>query len=76
MRRLKGITMDAYEIMTDALTSRWAQCVVDFEGDNTLVDVVISDNVIIKSYDSVVNFDLGGKLASLELNEFVELSVM
>lgn len=76
MRRLKGITMDAYEIITDALTSRWAQLVCDHEESDDLVDVILSDNVIIKSYDSVVNFDLGGKLASLELNEFVELSVM
>lgn len=77
MRRvLKGITMASYETLTDALTSRWAKEVYESDGESGLYDVIISENVIMKSYSTHVNFDLAGKLAALENCEFVSIEII
>ena len=77
MRRvLKGITMASYEMLTDALTTRWAKEVSESDGESDLYDVIISESVIMKSYSSHVNFDLAGKIATLENCEFVSIEII
>lgn len=77
MRRvLRGITWASYDMLTDVLTSRWAKEVYESDGESDLYDVIISESVIIKSYNAQVNFDLAGKIATLENCEFVSIEII
>ena len=72
MRILKGISYEQYEVLADDLTSRFAECVVESEGD--LLDVKLSSNVIVKCYDDHISLNLGGKIATVDYADFVEFT--
>ena len=72
MRILKGISYDAYDMLVYDLTPRFAKCVIESEGE--LLDVELSQNVIVKCYNDHIRIDLGGKYATLDLEDFVEFT--
>lgn len=72
MRILKGISYDIYDVLVNDLTSRFAKCVIESEGG--LLDVELSENVIVKCYDNRITLDLGRNFAFLDYDEFVEFT--
>ena len=60
-----------HRYLVDALGENYAKK-VDYEGE--LVDVLLSDNIMIKCNDGVT-LDRGGKLATLPLTSFHYISI-
>ena len=58
------LSITAYEQITDELTSRWAESVIENDDDDG-VDVVLNQCTSLKTHHDVAFLDLGGKLAKL-----------
>ena len=73
-RQILGLSKDAYYYLGDTLTSRAIKSEsIDTVGE--IVDIVLSDNVIMKVYDTDLILDLGARRVSLSFEDFREIMI-
>ena len=72
-RQISALSADAYAEIRDLIPSAIKQEYI-FEKTRT-VDVILSDAVIIKSYDNGIHIDLGAKRVFLEPEEFEAITI-
>lgn len=73
-RQILGLSKDAYYYLGDTLTSRAIRS-ESIDTENEIADIVLSDNVIMKVYDTDLILDLGARRASLSFEDFREIMV-
>ena len=71
---IKGVSMNNYITLADALTTNFVECVYDRE-ESDMVDIVLNPYAIVKYNHGILNIDLGGRLASLTNDEFIEMTI-
>lgn len=73
-RQILGLQKDAYEYLVDALTQRVIKS-ESIDRVSQLVDLELSDNVIMKIYDTDLMLDLGARKAVLQAGDFREIAI-
>lgn len=73
-RQILGLNKFAYEYLGDVLTSRAIRS-ESIDTKSEIVDIALSDNVIMKVYDTDLILDLGARRASLSFEDFREIMI-
>ena len=73
-RQILGLNKFAYEYLGDVLTSRAIRS-ESIDTESEIVDIVLSDNVIMKVYDTDLILDLGARRVSLSFEDFREIMI-
>ena len=73
-RQILGLTKDDYYYLCDSLTSRAIKS-ESIDTVNEIVDIELSDNVIMKVYDTDLILDLGARRIGLSFECFREIMI-
>lgn len=72
-RQIIALQRDAYEYMRDYIPRAIKSESIDEE--HQVIDVELSENVIVKVYDNEMNIDLGAKRMTLEAEDFYSFCI-
>ena len=72
-RQILGLNKDAYSYIRDQLPRSIKSESIDTVGQ--IVDITLSENVILKIYDNDLILDLGAKRVELEAQDFREIVI-
>lgn len=70
-----GLLKERHDEIVFELTERYYNKLETADGGFDCYDVVLSDAIILKTRDDGVTLDLGGKLASINANEFKYIDI-
>lgn len=72
-RHILALSADAYAEIRDLIPNAISE--EDIDCDNKIVDITLSDAVILKSYDNGIHIDLGAKRVFLEAEDFSHIVI-
>ena len=72
-RQILGLNKDAYSYIRDQLPRAIKSESIDTVGQ--IADITLSENVILKIYDSDLVLDLGARRVTLEAQDFREIVI-